>query len=752
MLRTVTRLMPLAGIATIVLLSAIATPRVHADATYVRDLAASPAEVRWRHSGLQGGYGSARYFGREMVTGDFNHDGRTDLAVGADTDTAPSDISYGRGFVYVYFGKGEGAYPALLDPAERLADCRIFGEAPFGYFGQELAVGDFDGDGIDDLAVSQIEGTTVYKGAVYLISGATIGANAEVRVDEGQYISKLSGRTTGTRYRGHYLFFGFAIAAADFNGDGVSDLAAGALGGYGIDGERPQSGDVSIFLGRRDGWPRAIVATNETADLFILGREQNTNFGTEIAAGDVDGDGRPELLVSTWASNGPGGSRSFSGDVSVFTFGRSSPFALPAKPGAQPARLFWDAATAPASGLVWGPRTGARLGSSASDGGGRGIEIGDFDGDGTNDVILGSPFSGDPAPNTKNPGAVYVVWGGASLTDGTRVDLAEALAGGSEDALLLAEGGPGESLGDTVRLADFNHDGRMDIIAGAPDANAATGYVAVFGGRPRGDLPSAGPLDAPDAVVRGLRAEWRAGDDAVYVDDSFAGHAMLAIGVPYGGYSQGFGRGYAGEVDAVLAEPIGAALRPQPSILLDGALTVAPRERRSVEIVASTPAGSIVSLVSDDLPRFAKVEPSDATAGRYTLALNPSETDRGAYEATLVATDDSGRTATRRIRITVGYTPAIAELKLKQVSPTNVRLTIVGTGFVAGEAIVTVDGVNVTPVKYPAAFADANGVTTRRMTVSGTRLSAILRPGQTATVRVFNPSDGLVSNGATVTR
>src|SRR4029078_11427893 len=102
-------------------------------------------------------------------TGDFNHDGLQDLVVNADTDTAPTDTSFGRGFVYVYFGTG-APLPSQIDPAEQLADCRIYGEGFFAYFGQELAVGDFDGDGTDDLAVSQIEGTTVYKGAVFLIS------------------------------------------------------------------------------------------------------------------------------------------------------------------------------------------------------------------------------------------------------------------------------------------------------------------------------------------------------------------------------------------------------------------------------------------------------------------------------------------------------------------------------------------------------------------------------------------------------
>src|SRR4051812_42203740 len=139
------RLTPLAVAAVLFVTVFSLAPAVRAgDALYVRDLSQSPADVRWRHSGHQGPGAAAEYFGREMATGDFNHDGLTDLTVGADTDTAATDTSFGRGFVYVYFGKG-GPFPSVLDPAEQLADCRIYGEAAFSYFGQELAVGDFDG-------------------------------------------------------------------------------------------------------------------------------------------------------------------------------------------------------------------------------------------------------------------------------------------------------------------------------------------------------------------------------------------------------------------------------------------------------------------------------------------------------------------------------------------------------------------------------------------------------------------------------
>jgi hypothetical protein len=745
----ISRLTRSACVAAALALSSAVAPPARADGTYVRDLSHSPAEVQFRHSGRQGGLETPEYYGREMVTGDFNHDGRADLAVGADSDTAPGDRSFGRGFVYVYFGKGDD-FPAKLDPAERLADCRIYGEAPFGYFGQELAVGDFDGDGLDDLAVSQIEGTTVFKGAVFLISGATIATDDEIHVGDGQYISKISGRTTGTRYRGHYLFFGFALAAADFNGDGVDDVAAGALGGYGLDGERPESGDVEIFLGRRAGWPKQIVSTNETADAFVLGRTANTNFGTEVAAGDVDGDGRPELLVATFGSNGPDGTRSFAGDVSVYSFARSSPYPLPAKPGAAPAALLWDAATTPPSAVVWGALHGSRIGSSASDGGGRQISVGDVDGDGMNDVVLGSPFHGAPATNTKSPGAVYVVWGDASLTRGATVDLAEASNDAAARATLLAVGGPGESLGDTVRLADFDGDGREDVIAGAPDANDATGYVAVFAGRPRSDLAANGPL-APDAVVRGPHRDWRSGDDAIYLDASFAGRPVLAVGAPYGGYVPIIGRGYAGQIDAVLASDVASALPPEPSISIDAAAPLAPGERREIEVRATAGSGTIVSLTSPDLPDFATIAATDAASGLYTLALRPSAADRGVHEIALVAAESDGRTATRRVRVTVGYAPVLTSVTLKMVTPTVFRLTVDGTGFASGEALVSLDGFGQEPVKFPAAFAGAGGVS-RRVTVTNTRIAVILRPGHTATVRVLNPREGLVSAPLPVTR
>jgi hypothetical protein len=719
--------------------------------TYERDLHQEPADIRIRHSGHQGGQGSAEYFGRELATGDFNGDGLQDLVVSADTDTATGDTSFGRGFVYVYFGRGSD-FPALLDPAERSADCRIYGDGFFAHFGTELAVGDFDGDGRDDLAVSQIEDTTIYKGAVFVVSGVAIAASPELRMDAGDYMSKIAGRLSGTRDNGRYLFFGFSLAAGDFNGDGVSDVAIGATGGYGIDGTRDESGDVSIFLGRTT-WPREIVATSATSDLFIIGRENGEHLASELGAGDVNGDGRDDLLAATYSSDGIDDQRPNAGDVAVYSFAASSPVPLPEVVGASPARLIWDSHSIRPSSIMFGPQTGSRVGSSASDGGGRGIAVGDVDGDGFNDVVIGAPFNGPVAANSKNPGAVFVVWGDPALLSNTSVDLSASSNAPPSPSTLWAVGGPGESLGDTVRLADFNGDGRADIIAGAPDAADRTGYVTVYSGRSRANLPVDGTAaPTPDARITGPSAVWRTGDDAIYLDETFAGEPMLAIGAPNGGFVPLGGRGFAGEVSAVRAEPIRDAMPRVPSIVAQSAVTLAPNTVASVQLTVRPGSGSIANVSALDLPAFATIQAADPVAGLYLLVLSPTVADRGVRSITIVATDTSGAATTRRIAVTVGFTPSIANVRLKQVSGQVYKLIVDGSNFATGEAIVVVEGQAQTPVKYVRKFEENGGLTVRRLQVKNNQLSLVIRPGQTAYVRVTNPREGLSSAVFPVTR
>src|SRR5688572_2490492 len=79
-----------------------------------RSLESSPADIIFRHSGRQAAEPWGEFYGEELVTGDFNGDGKTDVAVSATNDSNPGDSSARRGRVYVYFGRG-AQFPGMVD-------------------------------------------------------------------------------------------------------------------------------------------------------------------------------------------------------------------------------------------------------------------------------------------------------------------------------------------------------------------------------------------------------------------------------------------------------------------------------------------------------------------------------------------------------------------------------------------------------------------------------------------------------------
>lgn len=241
------------------------------------------------------------HLGLSLAWGDFNHDGRGDLAIGAPKLSPVSGLSlcssFALGGVWEVLGTGSGAGGGLgLTGNQVWTQVNVPGltDASPLELGFSLAAADFNNDGFDDLAIGAPIMQTpsgAFTGGVVILFGGLVSANP------GSGFQKFTLDSVTAPGAGQdNAFFGISLAAGDFNGDGKHDLAIGAPGAHsGVSGTA--TGFVITMFGSQT--VGLTTAGNQLINAATVGQTAHNNdqFGSVLAAGDFNGDGRSDLAI-----------------------------------------------------------------------------------------------------------------------------------------------------------------------------------------------------------------------------------------------------------------------------------------------------------------------------------------------------------------------------------------------------------------------------------------------------------------------
>lgn len=364
-------------------------------------------------------------------------------------------------------------------------------------FGSALAVGDFDGDGYQDLAIGvpdehlpSASGEVLNAGAVLLLYGSASGldlARAQAWSQDAPGVLDQAEIDD---------FFGQELAAGDFNADAFDDLAITALRET-LDAHI--EGAVHVLYGSALGLSATGDQLWSQSDPAVAGESSSaSSFGASLATGDFDGDGFVDLAIGVPVDLEPGseilgGVNVLFGSAMGLTADGDQHFLAADLGGMEDYTLF---------GLA--------------------LAAGDFDADGFTDLAVGAPD--DDFVGQSSVGSVRVLFGsGLGLTT-------------DRDLYLLGPQALGEQ-GKALAACDFDGDGDDDLAIGIPgrDVGAsgdAAGSVVLRLGHD-GGLLDGGEWHQDTPGIQGVaEANDRFGGALTCGDFDADGRPDLAIGAP----------------------------------------------------------------------------------------------------------------------------------------------------------------------------------------------------------------------------
>ncbi len=372
------------------------------------------------HAPAESWYGVAdEKFGFSVADlGDVNNDGDPDFAVGAPLSNANASAS---GRICIFYGGST---------LSNTPDLIIHGQNSGDHFGFSIsAAGDFDGDGKDDFIVGApySNAAALNAGAAYVIYGANGGPS-----DDLSDATLLTGEIAQDN-------FGWSVCSAgNFLGGNEESVAVGAPLNNTHGGT--DAGAVYIFEG---AVPPASPNGISEMVLSVGGTAPESRYGWVVKhAGRWDSDNYDDLAVGAPTHNSPG---SNAGRIEII-FGDPNP-------------------SSTGDRYITGGNGGNQLGYSLNN-------LGDFTGNGKDDLIIGAPFLVDDGTDA---GRAYIYEGGTSSSGS--VSILDAIF---VDPMVTGNNANNKFGFAVAGVGDFDGDGSSDYAVGAPGGQVANDSPAGY--------------------------------------------------------------------------------------------------------------------------------------------------------------------------------------------------------------------------------------------------------------------------------
>ncbi len=470
--------------------------------------------------------------GKPVDVADINGDGCGDLAITGQNASFPKPDGYrvqgGQVRILLDLCDIDGRIALEEGMPANHQIVTFLGERAGDMAGTEIAVGDLNGDGYSDVAFGAQNSDSLNRsrpnaGAVYVVFGspdfaATYGAEVDLQTPpEGVVV--FYGATEEDR-------FGIWVETGDFDADGYDDLIIGATQADGEGDRRINAGEAWILYGAPD-WT---IKYGQVTDMRtppidatrIIGADFDDLLGSCVwGRGDLNGDGYTDAIVSAalWrgsagveglsfgGGDGPGNARYNAGDTYVIFGGpqlRGQTVDLAARIDPNTGAPRDTSIT-----VIYGPDPNDLLGEE--------IATGDLNGDGQDDLVLGTLIGSGPNNQYEGGGEAWVIYTDENFA-GRMIDLSNPL----NDAVVVYVDQADSKGGDTLRVADFDGDGFNDLAYGAPNYDAVgydliprrnAGLLAILYGQAGGFPHDGRSITLPSEQPNDLRVRYVVGAD-----------------------------------------------------------------------------------------------------------------------------------------------------------------------------------------------------------------------------------------------